>query len=72
MTLLERCARLALPSSGWGFLYAWLHRHLPTCSRKWTTWSQRWTQKLTDFANALNAYDALPAGTSDADRFAAL
>ena len=32
----------------------------------------RWTQKLTDFNSALNAYDGLPGRTSDADRFAAL
>ena len=29
----------------------------------------RWTGKLTDFNNAMTAYPALPAGTSDADRF---
>ena len=34
----------------------------PTCSRKSRALVARWAQKLTDFNNALTAYDALPAG----------
>lgn len=70
--LLERAARLSLPSSGWGFLYAWLHEAFTDLLAQIADLVARWTQKLTDFANALTAYDLLPAGTSDADRFAAL
>ena len=37
--LLERAARLALPSSGWGFaVLRGCRRHLPICLRRWTTW----------------------------------
>jgi len=72
VVLLERAARLALPSSGWGFLYAWLHQAFTDLLAQIAGLVTRWTQKLTDFNNALAAYDALPAATSDADRFAAL
>lgn len=72
VNLMERASRLALPSSGWGFAYAWLHTAFTDMLSAVGALVARWTQKLTDFNNALNAYDALPAATSDADRFAAL
>jgi hypothetical protein len=72
VALLERAARLTLPSSGWGFAYAWLHTAFADMLAAINVLVARWTQKLSDFTNALNAYDVLPAGTSDADRFAAL
>lgn len=72
VALLERAARLTLPSSGWGFLYAWLHEAFTDILAQIAGLVTRWAQKLTDFANALNAYDALPPGTSDTERFAAL
>lgn len=72
VTLLERAARLALPSSGWGFIYDWLHHAFAELLAQIGDLVTRWTQKLTDFANALNTYDLLPAGTSVADRFAEL
>jgi hypothetical protein len=70
--LLERAARLALPSSGWGYVYAWLNQAFTDLLAQIDDLVIRWTRKLNDFNNALNAYDLLPAGTSDADRFAAL
>ncbi|MDB6107630.1 MAG: hypothetical protein JWO52_7629, partial [Gammaproteobacteria bacterium] len=72
VALFERSARLALPSSGWGFIYAWLHEAFTDLLAQIGDLVTRWTQKLTDFTSALKAYDLLPAGTSDADRFAAL
>jgi glucan-binding YG repeat protein len=72
VALLERAARLTLPSSGWGFLYAWLHQGFTDLFAQIKDLTTRWTQKLTEFNNALAAYDALPTATSDADRFAAL
>ena len=71
-SLLERAARLTVPSSGWGFIYAWLHEVFADVLALIGDLVTRWKQKLTDFANALNDYDLLPAGSSDADRFAAL
>ena len=70
--LLERSARLNLPSAGWGFIYAWLHTAFTDLLAAVGDLVTRWTQKLAAFGDALNAYDLLPAGTSDADRFAAL
>ena len=70
---LERAARFAMPSSGWGFAYDWLRTAftdlLAQGSAPGGTLERRSSD---DFNNALLAYDALPAGTSDADRFAAL
>jgi hypothetical protein len=72
VALLERAARLTLPSSGWGFIYAWLKQAFADLLAQIAGLVARWTQKLTDFNTALTAYDGLPAATSDADRFAAL
>ena len=72
VALLERAASLTLPSSGWGFIYAWLHQAFVDLLAQIGELVARWTQKLTDFNNALTAYDALPAATNDANRFAAL
>ena len=36
----ERAARLALPSSGWGFVYAWLHQPFVDLLAKSATWSR--------------------------------
>ena len=72
VVLLERAAGLTLPSSGWGFIYAWLHQAFADLLAQIGALVARWAQKLTDFNNALTAYDALLAATSDADRFAAL
>lgn len=72
VTLLESCASLALASSGWGFLYDWLHLAFKDLLAQIADLVARWNKKLTDFAKALNDYDLLPVATSDADRFAAL
>jgi hypothetical protein len=72
VALLARGARSSLPSSGWGFLYAWLHDAFTDLLTQIADLVTRWTQKLTDFAKALADYDLLPIATSDADRFAAL
>src|SRR5207253_1798040 len=72
VALLERAARLALPSSGWGFIYAWSHQAFKDVLKQIGDLVTRWTKKLTDFGNALNAYDLLPNTTSTADRFLAL
>ena len=70
--LLERAARLALPSSGWGFIYLWRQSTFKDLLGQVGELTKRWSKKLTDFGAALNAYDVLPASTSDADRFRAL
>jgi hypothetical protein len=70
--LLERAARLALPSSGWGFVYDWLHTAFHDLLGAVGDLATRWTQKLSDFNVALNAYDALPLNTPDPIRMAAL
>jgi hypothetical protein len=72
VALLESAARLALPSSGWGFIYDWLQQAFMGLLAQIDDLVTRWTKKLTDFNNALNAYDLLPGTISVADRFTAL
>ena len=45
------------------------HCRLSICLGQVSQLVKRWTSELTDFSDALSAYDALPAGTSDADRY---
>ncbi len=66
--LLERAALLALPSSGWGFLYSWRQTAFADLLAPVADLIQRWTQKVSNFNSALTAYDGLPASTSDAIR----
>jgi hypothetical protein len=70
--LLERTARLALPSSGWGFVYDWLHAAFVDLMGAVAGVVTRWTQRLSDFQDALTPYDALPFNTPDPIRMAAL
>jgi len=69
---LERAAKFAMPSSGWGFAYDWKRGAFSDLLAQVRALVDRWTQKLSDFDAAILAYDNLPPGTSDADRFAAL
>lgn len=70
--LLERASRFAIPQSGWGFLYAWRRSALGDLLTLVRGLVTRWTQRLVDFDAKIAAYDALPAATSDDDRFRAL
>src|SRR6185436_7125913 len=72
VSLLERAARFAMPSSGWGFAYSWRHTAVFDLLGQISQLVSRWTQRLTDFSAALLAYDNLPLATSNTDRFAAL
>lgn len=72
VTLLERASRFSLPSTGWGFAYAWLQLAFSDLLAQVSALVTRWNQKLTAFQTALSNYDALPAGTSDSSRFSAL
>ena len=69
---LERAAKFAMPSSGWGFAYDWRRGAFSDLLSQVRTLADRWTRKLGDFDAAILAYNNLPAATSDADRFAAL
>ena len=69
---LERASRFAMPSSGWGFAYDWLRASFKDLLAQVSALVTRWDQKLLDFKNALLAYDALPLGTSNDERYAAL
>jgi hypothetical protein len=70
--LLERAASLALPSSGWGFVYSWLHTAFSDLLGAVGDLVARWTQRLSDLNDGLNAYDLLPTNTPGAIRMAAL
>src|SRR5262249_39862623 len=70
--LLERLARFAMPSPGWGFGYAWRQTAFTDLLAQISALVTRWTDKDSKFNDALLAYDGLPPATSDPDRFAAL
>ena len=70
--LLERAARFGLPQAGWGHLLGWKRNAFADLLSAVKDLVERWDKKLADYDAKLTAYDALPAGTSDADRFKAL
>jgi hypothetical protein len=70
--LLERCARFNVPQSGWGFLADWKRTAFSDLIAAVVTVVTRWDAKLNDFGVKQAAYNALPAATTDADRFQAL
>jgi hypothetical protein len=70
--LLERCARFNVPQSGWGFLADWKRTAFSDLIAAVVTVVTRWHAKLNDFGAKQAAYNALPAATTDADRFQAL
>jgi hypothetical protein len=72
VALLERAARLAMPLSGWGFAYAWRHRAVADLIVQVQDLVTRWGAKLDDFDAKILAYDELPAGTSNDERFTVL
>jgi len=72
VVLLERAARLALPSAGWGFVYGWRSLAFKDLLAQVAALVARWKLKLQAFDDALLAYDNLPAASTDAERFAAL
>jgi hypothetical protein len=72
VALLERAARFNIPLSGWGFAHAWRQRAVADLIGQVENLVTRWNAKLQDFDIKIAAYDALPAGTSDDERFRAL
>lgn len=72
VALLERAARYGLPQSGWGFAYEWRRLAVTDTLAQVRDLTERWATRLSDFDAQIAAYDALPAGTSDSDRFQAL
>jgi hypothetical protein len=72
VALLERAARFAIPSSGWGFAYHWKRTAFTDLMAQTGDLVTRWTSKLAVYDAKMAAYDLLPAATSDDIRFQAL
>jgi hypothetical protein len=70
--LLERAARFAMPSSGWGFAYAWRHQAVADLLAQVQDLVKRWNAKLDDFNGKITAYDNLPGGLSDDELYTLL
>jgi hypothetical protein len=70
--LLERASRFGVTQAGWGFITDWKRAAFADLITAVAALVTRWDGKLTDVAAKLAAYNALPAGTSDDDRFKAL
>jgi hypothetical protein len=72
ITLLRRATGFRVPSAGWGFALGELHDAFAALIEQVGGLAGRWTARLADYDAAIAAYDALPAPTPDAARFAAL
>jgi hypothetical protein len=70
--LLEQAAGFRLASAGWGFAFSARQAAFAALIAQVTDLVTRWNGKLADFDARITAYDALPAGTPDDVRFAAL
>jgi hypothetical protein len=69
---LNRATSFGLPQAGWGFITDWKRVAFADLIAEVADLVARWDGRLADYAAKLAAYNALPAGTSDADRFKAL
>jgi hypothetical protein len=70
--LLERAARFGLPQAGWGFLLEWKRSAFADLVAAVGACTTRWADTLARYKAKLDAYQGLPGGTSDTDRFEAL
>ena len=70
--LLERATRFALPQAGWGFITDWKRATYEDLIAAVADLVARWDARLADYATKFAAYNALPPGTTDSDRFKAL
>jgi hypothetical protein len=70
--LLERAARFGLPQAGWGSQLGWKRDAFADLISALEGLIERWDAKWAQYNEKLAEYNALPAGTADADRFSAL
>jgi hypothetical protein len=70
--LLERSSRFNLDVSGWGFIRAWKNKAFSDLLEKVAGLVARWVQRLSQFDQAIVAYDGLDPATPDDARFQAL
>jgi hypothetical protein len=72
VALLERAASFGVPQTGWGFTYEWRRAALSDLLAAVAALVAGWQTRLEEFDKQLAEYDALPAGTEEAARFAML
>jgi hypothetical protein len=65
-------ALFGIPQAGWGFIYDWQKNEFRSILKKCADLVSRWNDQLTAFDNLITTYNALPAGTSDQDKFVLL
>jgi len=70
--LLKRAALFAIPQAGWGFAYDFRRRTVAAILKQCDKLVTRWGDRLSEFAAAIAAHDALPATATDPQRFQAL
>jgi hypothetical protein len=70
--LYQRAGRFGIPGTGWGFALDWKHNQFATALMQVAEIIRRWEGRLANFDAKMTAYDGLPAGTPDAERYAAL
>lgn len=70
--LLSEAAGFGIPQTGWGFAYEWRQRQFVSILGRAAELVVRWDKRLLDYQTIVDEYNALPAGTSDDERFALL
>ncbi|QIG49955.1 hypothetical protein G5V57_20835 [Nordella sp. HKS 07] len=70
--LFQRAARFGIQQVGWGFMYLWRRRVYAGLLDRINVVIARWDDRLARFQAGLAAYNALPAATSDEQRYLAL
>lgn len=69
INLLPQASRFSIPQTGWGFALEWKQRTFNDLLGKVRELDTRWQDRLRQFDAKLTNYDALPATTTDGERF---
>jgi hypothetical protein len=70
--LLAGAAAFGIPQAGWGFAYDFARRMFTAVLAACAELADRWSERLTQFDALITAYNNLPAGTNDQEKFAFL
>jgi hypothetical protein len=68
-TGLGRAALFAVPQAGWGFAYDFRRRAFAAMLQQCADRVTRWDDRLAEFDDRITEYNALPAATTDEERF---
>jgi hypothetical protein len=70
--LLERASRFGVAQGNWGFVLDWKRQAFAELVTRVSTVVTRWTKKLSDYADLITQFNALPNTATDKEKFALL